>query len=100
MLTNLYKKRYPGLLGPSINKLTAGQLLGGERVYRNPRNSPAARARISINSLAPSELSSCFVYRSRVQINQDIFIEGGGTVQGLAVLVQYVKNMKIMRGET
>ena len=26
--------------------------------------------------------------------------EGGGTVQGLAVLVQYVKNIKIMRGET
>ena len=26
--------------------------------------------------------------------------EGGGTVQGLAVLVQHVKNIKIMRGET
>ena len=24
--------------------------------------------------------------------------EGGGTVQGLAVLVQYVKDIKIMRG--
>ena len=26
--------------------------------------------------------------------------EGDGTVQGVAVLVQYVKNIKIMRGET
>ena len=26
--------------------------------------------------------------------------EGGGTVQGLAVLVQYVNNIQIMRGET
>ena len=25
--------------------------------------------------------------------------EGDGTVQGVAVLVQYVKNIKIMRGE-
>ena len=74
VLTNLYKKRYPGLLGPSIYKLTAGQLLGGEKVSPNPRTRLAARARIWRHLLPPLELSSCFVYRSRVQINQDIFL--------------------------
>ena len=53
MLTNLYKKRYPGLLGPSINKLTAGQLLGGEKVSQNPRTRLAARARIWRHVLPP-----------------------------------------------
>ena len=42
----------------SINE-TAGQLRGGERVYRNPSTSRRRVARISINSLPPEELSSC-----------------------------------------
>ena len=72
---------------PRLNSTRSIKYTPSASQYQHIRSSSS-----SINS------SSSIRTRGAQNVLEEEEDEGGGTVQGLAVLVQYVKDIKIMRG--